>query len=102
MDSPFEQASQFLDQAILTYAGGQMEEASQYMASAAAVLHEIQLAPPEFKPEAAALELVRMEYPLVTVHEVPLLPAANEQPVLAVLPPVDAEPTRDSSLAVAA
>jgi hypothetical protein len=98
MDPLFEQASQFLDQALVFYAGGQIEEASRYLASAAAVLHQIQLAPTQ--PAEATATLGPVVFEPVSVVE--MLQAATVPPAPAATPPVNPEPAHASSLAVAA
>lgn len=101
MEPSFEQASAFLDQALIFYAGGQMDEASQQIASAAAMLHEIQLAPAEQEPGPAELRPVVVEFPGVTVYEMPLA-LTGETTAPAALPPGPAELESKPSLAVAA
>jgi hypothetical protein len=94
MEPSFEQASTFLDQALILYAGGQIEEASQQLADAAAILHAIQLTPAELRP-------VVVEFPGLTLYEMPLA-LAGETTAPAALPPAPAEPESKPSLAVAA
>lgn len=107
MDALLEQASQILDQALLAYAGGQLEAACEQIAAAAALLHEIQLAAlPQELPAAGQgspadwLQVLAFEAPLA-------LPAAEvaevvEIPVTAIPPPGSVKSARESSVAVAA
>lgn len=67
MDPRFEQASHFLDQAIIAYAAGQIEEASQHMANAAATLQVIELVAAGSAEPATAPEAVRVKLKAVTV-----------------------------------
>lgn len=99
MAATFEQASQLLDEAILSYSVGQIEEASQYIASAAATLHEIQLVP---STEPVLSQPGDMNDPIATVQWRALLPAAAEVAAPAAHQPVHVEPAPSPSLAAAA
>lgn len=105
MEPLLEQASQILDQALLAYAGGQLEAACEQIA-AAAMLHEIELATlPQAiqagnEPGPDWLQLLSFEAPLA-------LPAAEvaevvEIPVTASSPRASVESARRSTVAVAA
>lgn len=106
MEPLLEQASQILDQALLAYAGGQLEAACEQIAAAAAMLHEIELATlPQAiqagnEPGPDWLQLLSFEAPLA-------LPAAEvaevvEIPVTASSPRASVESARRSTVAVAA
>ncbi len=100
MDPTLEQASAFLDQAILSYSGGQIEAACEQMAAAAAVLREIQPAAPQPEPEFAAIATIDLELAAVTGCAIPAaVPSAL--PVTAIQP-VKVEPAPEPSIAVAA
>ncbi len=99
MDPSFEQASTFLDQAILSYSGGEIESAAQFMAEAAAVLHEIQLAPPA-KLEPEAFQPVATDSAAAIAPELLLTTVRPVEP--AALHPVELESAGKSSVAVAA
>lgn len=98
MDPMFEQASAFLDQAILSYSGGQIEAACEQMAAAAAVLRQVQLAAPQ--PETAAISTLDLELATVAVCEVPM--AVPKPPLVTAIQPVQLEPAPEPSIAVAA
>lgn len=101
MDPCFEQASAFLDQAILFYSGGQIEQAAQLMADAAAMLHEIQLPPPGAKLEVEVFQPVMTDSAAEIAPE--LLLATSSPPAEApVQQPVEIESSSRPSLAVAA
>ena len=100
MEPMFEQASAFLDQAILSYSGGQIEEAAKLMAGAAAILHEIKLAP----AEAGSAEVFQ-PVPTATAADMPIeahAAATEHPPEPAAVQAMDIESARKSSLAVAA
>ncbi len=101
MDPSFEQATAFLDPAISFYSDGQIEQAAQFMADAAAMLHEIQ-----FPSPAATLEMEDFQ-PVVTDSAAEIAPelllATGGPPAgPPVEPPVEIESAGKSSLAVAA
>ena len=100
MDPSFEQASAFLDQAILSYSGGQIEEAAQFMAEAAAMLHEIQLWPAaELEPEV--FQPVTTDAATAIAPEILLsAPSAPREPPL--LQPVEIESASKPTPAIAA
>ncbi len=101
MDPSFEQASAFLDQAILSYTDGQIEQAAQFMADAAAMLHEIQVAPAEPKPEAEVFQPVETSSAADIAPEL-LLATSGPPPEPPAFQPVEIESAGKSSLAVAA
>lgn len=92
MDPLFDQASHFLDQALLCHAAGEIEEASQQMANAAATLHAIELAPADSAVQVAAPEMVKIKLKPITVVDFSSVSTA----------PVGAEAASESSLASAA
>ncbi len=101
MDPSFEQASAFLDQAILFYTNGQIEQAAQFMADAATMLHELQ-----FPSPAATLEMEDFQ-PVMTDPAAAIAPelllAMNGPPAEPpVEQPVAIESAGKSSFAVAA
>ncbi len=100
MDPSFEQASAFLDQAIFFYTDGQIEQAAQFMADAAAMLHELQ-----FPSPAATLEMEDFQ-PVVTDSAAEIAPellaTSGPPPGPPVEQPVEIESAGKSSLAVAA
>ena len=101
MEPLLEQASQILDQALLSYAAGQIEAACEHITAAAAMLHELQLAvlPQELSAATPAVEPAG--FLGVAAFEMPLaLPAAT--PVTAPMPRKRVESARESSLAAAA
>ncbi len=98
MDPMFEQASAFLDQAIVSYSGGQIEAACEHMAAAVAVLRQIQPAAPELQP--AAIPTLDLELATVTVSPAPAdLPSG---PPVTAIRPLPVEPAAEPSIAVAA
>jgi hypothetical protein len=103
MEPSFEQASEFLDHALISYSGGQIEEACQLMAEAANLLHGIELAPiaQPTEPEPAEIQSLDIDFLTATLCGIPPA-AAKEKPAPAAIPPAKAESTRKSSLAVAA
>jgi hypothetical protein len=101
MESSFEQASVILDQAILSYSDGEIEQAAQLMADAAAMLHDIEVAPVEPQCVAEVFQPVQTE----TAADMPgkmLLLAAGPLPEPAALQAMEIESAKDSSLAAAA
>ncbi len=101
MEPSFEEASQLLDQALLSYSGGQIEVACRYMAEAAAMLHDIQFFPPEPQSESAALEPIIVEFPEVAAGELQLALAAGD-PAPVAIAPVNPEAATEPPLVVAA
>ncbi|HVP44556.1 MAG TPA: hypothetical protein VMS96_14085 [Terriglobales bacterium] len=96
MDPSFEQASHFLDQALLSYAGGQIEEAAENMASAAAILREIQPVFPALNLEPPAGEPLVIEFPAATA------PGSSRAQSPPAIQRVSVESAREPSLAAAA
>lgn len=100
MEPSFEQASAFLDQAILSYSAGQIEEAAQQIAEAAAMLHEMQLptALGELVPEV--FQPVNTETSAVMAYEA--APAPKLLPITAAGAPAEIQSAEKPALAAAA
>lgn len=99
MEPTLEQASHILDQALISYAAGQIEAGCEHIAAAAAMLHEIQVS--ALPQEVAAAGAEQAEFLGILSFEMPLaLP--SPAPVTAVVPAVRVKSARESSLAVAA
>ncbi len=101
MNPSFEQASAFLDQAILFYSGGEIEQAAQCMAEAAAMLHQIQLPPAAAKLEPEAFQPVTTDTAAEMAPEI-LLSAPSPPHERPLLQPVEIESASTPSPAIAA
>ncbi len=101
MDPSFEQASAFLDQAILFYSDGQIEPAAQLIADAAAMLHEIQLLPPAAQLETEEFQPVMTDSAAAIAPEL-LLATSGPPAETPIEQPVEIESAGKTSLAVAA